>query len=139
MERFWSRVRRTDGCWIWEGSIHPLGYGRFYLDGKMQKAHRAAYQLAKGPIPEGAHILHSCDNPPCVNPAHLRAGSHSDNMRDMVNKGRANRPESKKTHCPQGHPYDSENTYVTPIGHRQCRTCRADAIARLRARPRKAA
>lgn len=72
------------GCWIWNGSINNKGYGQ--LNGKY--AHRVSYELVKGPIPEGMYLLHSCDVPCCVNPAHLRPGTQKDNMRDAAERGR---------------------------------------------------
>lgn len=138
MHRFWSKVEKSDsGCWIWSAYRDPKGYGTFGFKGKVQKAHRVAYQLAIGPIPEGAHVLHSCDTPPCVNPAHLRAGTRSDNMRDKVLRGRDY--NVKKSQCIHGHPFDETNTYVTPDGRRNCRTCRILAKRAFRARNRKAA
>jgi len=73
----------------------------FCVDGEDIGAHRFSYQLANGPIPEGAHILHRCDNPPCVNPSHLYAGSHLDNMRDRHARGRYDSfpGESNPNHC----------------------------------------
>jgi hypothetical protein len=92
-ERFWKYVQRgePDDCWIWTASTDRYGYGQFKMDGKMVKAHRFSYTLAHGPIPDGLHVLHHCDNPPCVNPAHLFPGSHIDNMRDREAKGRGTR------------------------------------------------
>ena len=98
MMRFWSKVDRTSGhgpegdCWIWTASKMPAGYGRFCAS-KAERwwelAHRFSWFLVHGPIPKGVFICHRCDNPSCVNPAHLFAGSHGDNMRDMATKGRA--------------------------------------------------
>lgn len=124
-DRFWSKVTKTDGCWVWAASRGRQGYGHFDLDGKIEKAHRVAYQLVLGPIPDGAFILHSCDNPPCVNPAHLRVGTHVDNMRDMVERQR--HPSLNKPECVNGHPYNEANTYRKPNGYRGCRTCRTAA------------
>ena len=129
MERFWSKVAKGENCWIWQASVDRGGYGTFGFDGRVQKAHRVAYQLVIGPIPVGLHILHSCDNPRCVNPAHLRAGSRSENMRDKVARGRDY--NASKTTCIHGHRFDETNTYLTSDGRRQCRTCIA---ARKRAR-----
>lgn len=81
------------GCWLWVGGTTRGGYGVFYWSGsKHIRAHRAAYEIYNGPIPEGAHVLHKCDTPGCVNPNHLFVGTHSDNMRDMAKKGRAKVP-----------------------------------------------
>src|SRR4051812_22074657 len=109
MERFWSKVDKTGECWLWTAYRDAAGYGRFGLAGKVQKAHRVSYELAVGPIPAGAHVLHSCDNPPCVNPDHLRVGSRIDNMRDKFMRGRDY--NASKTHCDHGHPFTADNTY----------------------------
>ncbi len=84
---FWAKVEKRDGpngCWVWTGA-RSHGYGTL---GARGKAHRHSYELANGPIPAGLDILHSCDNPPCVNPAHLRAGTAKDNARDAKERGR---------------------------------------------------
>lgn len=88
-ERFWARVNRTDGCWLWTGeaSAH-FGYGRLNVKGRRTRAHRFSWELANGPIPVGKFLLHSCDNPLCVRPDHLRLGDQAENMRDMHARGR---------------------------------------------------
>lgn len=88
---FWSRVSKQgmDDCWPWKGnSFSRNGYGRINYKGKLLIAHRVAYRIAKKDINEGMHILHSCDNPPCCNPAHLREGTHLENMADMTKRKR---------------------------------------------------
>lgn len=89
-ERFWAKVDQAEpnGCWPWTGHRIDTGYGRFYLGGKHRGTHRVAWTFTYGLIPDGLHVLHRCDNPPCCNPVHLWIGTHSDNMRDMVAKGR---------------------------------------------------
>jgi excisionase family DNA binding protein len=77
-----------DECWEWKGHRGSNGYGVAYCQGLQMRAHRVAYMLAKGDIPEGLIILHKCDNPPCCNPAHLRLGTFLDNAEDAINKGR---------------------------------------------------
>lgn len=94
--RFWLHVDTTGDCWLWNDGRRPDAYGSFHRDdGKTVGAHRFSYELAHGPIAEGLHVLHSCDKPPCVNPAHLSAGTRLDNMRDMIRKGRA-RPRGRR-------------------------------------------
>lgn len=80
-----------DSCWEWEGTIHHSGYGHMQVDGVQKSAHIWAYIDANGPIPEGQMVLHSCDNRRCVNPNHLRLGSHQDNMDDKVERDRCSR------------------------------------------------
>ena len=87
MKRFWQKVKKTDGCWLWQGSTDTR-YGLIWVDGRKQKAHRVAWILLRGPIPDGMHVLHTCDNPPCVNPSHLFLGTHSDNHKDSARKGK---------------------------------------------------
>jgi hypothetical protein len=90
-ERFWEKidVRGPDDCWLWKGGASSTGYGGFGLgDRRTVGAHRLAYELVKGPIPDGLCVLHSCDNKPCCNPSHLWAGTRLDNMRDASSKGR---------------------------------------------------
>ena len=89
-ERFWSRVgkKEPDDCWEWLGCKSGYGYGVFWFNGRRIGAHRVAYELVVGPIPQGAVICHRCDNTSCCNPAHLFAGSQADNMRDALQKDR---------------------------------------------------
>jgi len=104
-----------DSCWVWTAANNGRGYGQFTLNDKKILAHRFSYMLYKGKIPEGYHIDHLCKYPPCVNPDYLEAVTQKENM---------NRIERiEKTHCPQGHEYSEENTYVNN-NKKTCKTCR---------------
>jgi hypothetical protein len=89
-ERFWSKVNKTETCWLWTGHCNCDGYGEFSICGVRILAHRASYLLEYGMLPEGLSVLHSCDNPPCIRPTHLFLGTQQDNVNDMIAKGRAN-------------------------------------------------
>ncbi len=129
---------QPDGCIHFTGLIDNYGYGRIEYAGGV-KAHRAAYELFIGPIPDGMTLDHECHNRSgctitdrtcphrrCVNPEHLAPKPSGDNTLSSPNTIAS--INAAKTHCPQGHPYDEENTYVGPkYGDRQCRICRADS------------
>ncbi|RYE79646.1 MAG: hypothetical protein EOO74_03395, partial [Myxococcales bacterium] len=89
VERFWSKVQKGDGCWEWQGWRNDNGYGLLMSQGKAVRAHRLAWVFENGPIPDGLFVCHHCDNPPCVRLDHLFLGTNTDNMVDMVRKGRA--------------------------------------------------
>lgn len=95
--RFWAKVdeRGPSECWPWLGYRHPLGYGQVKAHGRTSLSHRVAYELAHGPIAPGMDILHACDNRWCQNPAHLRQGTHPENLGEMVQRGRSNRGEMR--------------------------------------------
>lgn len=98
--RFMRLVDRDsigDGCWVWVGHVEDNGYGRFNTDGRTMWAHRAAYELFVGPIPEGLEVCHTCDNRRCVRPDHLFVGTRKDNMLDAVSKGRLSSGEKHST------------------------------------------
>ena len=89
--RFWKRVRRGEGCWEWTGPLARGGYGLFGSPlVPSKRAHRVAWYLAIGPIPEGLEVCHHCDNRLCCRPSHLFLGTRTDNNRDMHRKGRGN-------------------------------------------------
>lgn len=95
--KFWARVDRgePDECWEWQACRHRFGHGQVAVpagimgERRVHYAHRVAYYLTNGPIPDGLYVCHSCDNPSCCNPAHLVAGTQARNMRDMSERGRA--------------------------------------------------
>lgn len=99
--RLWNRVEKTETCWLWHGSIGKNGYGITRYKGKTMTAHRMAWTLTHGEIPDGLCILHKCDVRVCVNPDHLFLGTYQDNATDAYNKGRTARglmlPQTKLT------------------------------------------
>lgn len=92
-ERLWRKVSKAapSGCWEWQGSKDKKGYGRININKRPVLTHRFAWELENGPIPDGKDVLHSCDNPCCVNPSHLFLGTNDDNIADKVDKGRQER------------------------------------------------
>lgn len=108
------------GCIEWRGTIRN-GYGALSVNGKMRLAHRVAYELF-APIPDGLVLDHLCRNRPCINPDHLEPVTVAENnlrgVGCMANYAR-------RTHCPKGHPYDATNTWITKVGARRCRACKA--------------
>ena len=88
-ERFWLKVQKTDGCWLWTASKREWGYGQFWTGSRLERAHRFSYAMENGPIPAGLFVLHRCDTPACVRVSHLFLGTQQDNIDDMRAKGRA--------------------------------------------------
>lgn len=121
ISRFWAKVNKSDGCWIWTAGKTDDGYGTFWTGNTHSKSHRISWALTNGAIPEGLQICHHCDNPSCVRPDHLFTGTNLDNQLDSIKKGRHG--QKKKSHCPSGHLYSKENTYLTTNGKRMCREC----------------
>ncbi len=130
--RFWKNINRTpDGCWEWTASCYANGYGSFYVNRKKIKAHRFAYETLVGIIPLDLEIDHICRNRKCVNPAHMELVTRSENIRRGLLPEIGRQYQESKTHCPKGHPYDDENTYLRPDRPgRDCRLCRKEAYGR---------
>ncbi len=139
-ERFWSKVDKTDTCWLWQAFRAPgqHNYGQFSVNNRNILAHCFAYEALVGPIPDGLEIDHLCRNPPCVKPEHLEAVSHAENVRRGDSKLISGRRAAVRTHCLNSHVFSGTNLYVSPQGKRFCRSCRREAGARRRSRNRKA-
>jgi hypothetical protein len=145
-QRFWSKVRKTETCWLWQRQLNNKGYGRFLFysrsTGRTSRgmyAHRVSWILINGPIPEDVNVLHRCDTPACVNPAHLFLGTQADNMADCSDKGRFCRDgcpphrrkltthdviairEDGRTHAQISRAYGISRGYVNNIKQRRIR------------------
>lgn len=124
----------ANGCWVWQGTLQPNGYGMISLGGRgdgIGYIHRVSYTLFVGPIPEGLVIDHLCRNRACCNPEHLEPVTQLENTHRGIGHG-------SETHCPQGHPYDEANTIHRRDGRRRCRACK-NARERRRYQRRKSA
>lgn len=127
MERFFSKVKKTNSCWIWIADKFNNGYGRFKfkIDNKFKScgAHRVSWRLHNGEIPKGMSVCHTCDIPLCVNPEHLFLGTALDNALDKVSKNRQRNGNINKKFCKNGHKLNKANTYVYPNRIRRKRKC----------------
>lgn len=123
-------IDQESGCWIWQRAIDGKGYGQMRVKGKMRRAHRVLFERVNGPIAPSMTLDHLCRNRPCVNPAHLESVT----MRENILRGNSTSAQNAiKTHCPQGHPYSPDNTWVhTKRGTRICKQCRAEYETRKR-------
>lgn len=130
IERLMAKVDvNPGGCWEWTASKNRDGYGKFATGrGGWIGAHRAAYQLIVGPIPDGKELDHLCRNRGCVNPDHLEPVEHKVNVRRGALGQTTAARQRGKTHCPQGHEYTPENTRMCRTG-RSCRQCQSDRNA----------
>ena len=135
VERFHAKVEKTDTCWLWTAFVDQDGYGKFWDGEQITFAHRVAYRLFVGPIPDGYQVDHvkerGCSHRNCVRPDHLEA------VPPVVNNARSTSVSAKhgrKTHCVNGHEFTPENTYERPTGGRHCRECRREVELRRKAR-----
>lgn len=127
--RFWNKVEKTENCWNWQGGRNQKGYGRFRVGKNKVAVHRWVYEQTYGPIPDELEIDHLCSNRACVKLEHLEVVTH------RVNVLRGNGLTAKMaraTHCPHGHTFSPENTYVIK-NYRVCRTCRYERQKNWRA------
>lgn len=128
--RFWDKVKTSDThfyegtpCWEWIAYTDKEGYGRFQLNGKSELAHRLSYEEKYGTIPKGLQINHKCRNRACQNrDDHLETITQQENMRIGLSGFKRSLQQRLKTHCPQRHEYNEENTHIFK-GKRYCRTC----------------
>lgn len=125
------------GCVVWQGRArHPFGYGLVSIgprnDNHVFTTSRLSYLAHFGFIPHGMVVRHRCDNPACVNPAHLELGTQAQNLKDMAERGRARNQNTGKRYCKRGHEFTPENTYQYAYG-KHCKTC-----VKLRAQQRRA-
>ena len=122
-EKLLAKLDKSNSCWIFTDSLDKDGYGRVRCGDKKIFAHRLSYQIFIGQIPDGLVIDHLCRNRSCANPEHLEAVSNAENIR----RGETGKILKDKTHCPQGHEYNENNTRIKKSGHRSCKEC--DRIA----------
>lgn len=130
IERFDSKIFKAGGCWLWTSSLHISddfkGYGRYWVNGRQVYAHRFAYEMLIGPIPDGFEIDHLCRRRCCVNPEHLETVTSAENTR----RGLVAQLRQEATHCKNGHEFTPENTLVYDHKNnrrgyiRICRACR---------------
>ena len=133
-QRLWYGVRVNDktNCWEWTKNKNPQGYGMIGVYGRLVRTHRFSYELMVGDIPTGLLVCHKCDNPSCINPAHLFLGTHKDNAADRQAKGRGGpshvaRVTQETGRCMSGrHERTEENIFYSKEGWKVCRLCRAE-------------
>lgn len=133
MDRFWAKVekRGDDQCWPWTGSKNERGYGSMGHCGRLRKATHISYEIAnRSPFPAGMVARHTCDNPSCVNPAHIIPGTLRENAMDMVDRRRHH--ANRRTECIRGHPLSGDNLIARDGGQRGCRTCQRIRVQRYK-------
>ena len=136
-ERLWTKFARDpNGCWQWTATIHAGGYARFYMDGKFHHAHRVAYELLVGPVPEGLVLDHLCRNRSCVNPSHLEPVT----FQEKVLRGEGpTAMNARKDECVRGHDLtDPDNLYECNRNERRCRACTRERNAESKRKRRDA-
>lgn len=126
-DRFWAKVAKSTpgACWEWTASLTSTGYGQFNDGSRIRTAHRFAYELVVGPVPDGLVLDHLCRNATCINPAHLEPVTQRENiMRSPTAPPALN---ARKTHCKHGHELDGANLRIRErpnrLPERVCRTC----------------
>jgi hypothetical protein len=132
-QRFWSKVNKTETCWLWTAGKNTDGYGVFHLSEpkRLVRAHRWAYIAILGPIHNGLTLDHLCRVRHCVNPSHLEPVTDRENLLRGISPLVVN---ARRTHCIHGHEFTPENTSLTPDGRRNCKACKRKAVALRRAR-----
>jgi len=122
INRFMAKVDVSEKCWLWTAGLKD-GYGAFRVMGKTHRAHKWYWEFLNGKVPNGLELDHTCNNRACVNPQHLEAVSHAENVR-RAPVGKRNWRTLNITHCPKGHEYSEGNIYRPPNSNeRHCRIC----------------
>lgn len=121
-DRFWTKVNKTETCWLWTAGAGQDGYGHFSLgrSGKQRHAHIVAYEMLVGPIPKRLDLHHKCEVTACVNPDHLEPLTRKDHVRKGSSPASLN---ARKTHCKYGHEFTAANTQLRLTGGRSCKAC----------------
>lgn len=131
-DRFWEKVKKSPGCWLWTAAQgagrEGRRYGQINVNGRSVGAHVIAYELQVGPVPPGLVVDHLCNNRLCVRGSHLEAKSHRANILRGSSMSARN---AKVTHCPRDHEYDEANTGITKRGTRICRTCARERMRKV--------